>query len=87
MNGPVVNADDREAERFQLLLTEIRRRIDHQIGLCWWARALAEASGHLDVADGLRRLMQMEEQERQVIDELVDQLQRRVPRSHLAGVP
>ena len=87
MNGPVVNADHREAERFLLLLTEIRRRVDHQIGLNWWAKALAEGGGYVDLADGLRRLMQIEEQERQVVDELIDQLHQHFPRREPGEVP
>jgi len=64
MNGPVVNADHREAERFLLLLDRDppTGRPPDRFELV--GQGAREGAANVDLADGLRRLMQIEEQER-----------------------
>jgi hypothetical protein len=70
-------ADHRQAQYFIRLLTQSRQLIDHRIHKYQRAIAISEASGDVDNVRGLRRSMGIEEKDRQVLEQLIDRLQRR----------
>ena len=72
-------ADQRQAGYFLRLLTQSRRHIDQRIGEYHKAIALAEAAGDTDGAGSLRRMAHLEEQDRQSLDGLIENLRRRFP--------
>ncbi len=72
-------ADHRQAEYFLRLLVQNRHHVDHRIGACQKAIALAEAAGDAEGASGLRHVACAEEQERQTLDRLIENLRRRFP--------
>jgi hypothetical protein len=69
--------DHRQAEYFVRLLTESRQLIDHRIDKYHRAIAICEASGDIDDVRRLWRMKSVEEKERQVLEELIDRLERR----------
>jgi hypothetical protein len=83
--GPPAAAtpDQRQADYFLQLLLQSRHEIDQQIDRRRRAIADAEARRDLGWAGRLRRLMLLDEQERQVLDRLIDDLQRRFPHCRL----
>jgi hypothetical protein len=70
-------ADRRQAEYFLCLLTQSRRHLDHRIGECQKAIAIAEAAGDLEGERNFRRMARSEEQDRQTLDGLIENLRRR----------
>jgi hypothetical protein len=72
-------ADQRQAGYFLRLLAQSRRHVDHRIGEYHKAIALAEAAGDTDGAGTLRRMARLEEQDRQTLDGLMENLRRRFP--------
>jgi hypothetical protein len=69
--------DHRQAEYFVRLLTESRRLIDHRVAKYQRAIALAEADGDVENARALRGVMCVEEKDRQVLSEMIENLERR----------
>jgi hypothetical protein len=84
---PATEADHRQADYFLCLLTHSFRRVDHRIDGYQRAIATAETSGAVDHAGGIRRMMLIEEQERQTLKGLIDRLQRRFPVRPSGEVP
>lgn len=72
-------ADHRQAEYFLRLLAQSRRLADHRIDRYRKAIATAEANGDVDGAIGFRRVARIEEQDRQTLDSLIENLRRRFP--------
>jgi hypothetical protein len=72
-------ADQLQASYFLRLLTQSRLHVDHRIGEYHKAIALAEAAGDTDGAGSLRRMARLEEQDRQTLDGLIENLRRRFP--------
>jgi hypothetical protein len=72
-------ADQRQAEYFLRLLSQNRRVVDHRIDGYHKAIAVAEANGDTEGACGLRRMARIEEQDRNTLDGLIENLHRRFP--------
>jgi trans-aconitate methyltransferase len=72
-------ADYLQAEYFLRLLAQSRRHIDHRIAEYQKAIATAEAAGDTEGAATLRRMERAEEQDRQSLDGLIQNLHRRFP--------
>jgi hypothetical protein len=70
-------ADQRQADYFLRLLTQNRRLIDQRIDGYHKAIAVAEANGDAEGAVVFRRTARMEEQERNALDDLIENLHRR----------
>jgi hypothetical protein len=77
-------ADHRQAEYFVRLLNESRQLIDHRIDKYQRAIVTSEASGDVENASALRRMKCIEEKDRQVLLEMIDNLHRRF-RSRASG--
>ncbi|OBG34649.1 hypothetical protein A5673_21690 [Mycobacterium sp. E3198] len=75
----VETADHRQADYFRRVLVQSRRHIDHRLGEYQKAIAAAEAAGDAEAAGSLRRMASSEERERQVLDGMIENLQRRFP--------
>jgi hypothetical protein len=80
-------ADHRQAECFLRLLTQSRRLSDHRIDRYGKAIATAEANGDVDGAASFRRMARIEEQDRQTLDSLIENLCRRFPLGAPSEVP
>jgi trans-aconitate methyltransferase len=80
-------ADQLQADYFCRLLAQRRRHIDHRIGEYQKAIASAEAAGDAEGASVLRRMARIEEQDRQTLDGLIENLHRRFPVRAPGGVP
>jgi hypothetical protein len=89
MNRPAVDAgqsaelaadpDHLQADYFLRLLIPSCRRIDRKIDQHHKAIAIAETRGAPDDAHRIRRMLRIDEQERQTLKALIDSLQRRFP--------
>lgn len=84
---PSVTADHRQAEYFLQLLVESRLEVGNRIDEHHRAIAIAEIRRDPGQVQRLRRLVGIGEHERDVVDGLIDNLQRRFPIGHGAGVP
>jgi hypothetical protein len=71
--------DHLQADYFLRLLIPSCRRIDRKIDQHHKAIAIAETRGASDHADRIRRMLRIDEQERQTLKALIDGLQRRFP--------
>jgi len=80
------SADRRQAEYFLGLLLQRRRLIDHRIDESRRAVVAAEKGGDAERAYGLRRTAHGEEQDRRILDGLIENLHRRFPRQDPGGV-
>ncbi len=74
------DADRRQADYFLRLLIQSRRLIDHRIEEYRKATTVAEAKGDTDGARTFKRMTFTEQQDRQVVDGMIDSLSRRFPR-------
>jgi trans-aconitate methyltransferase len=72
-------ADYLQAEYFLRLLAQSRRHIDHRIAEYHKAIATAQAAGDTEGAATLRRMEHVEEQDRQTLEDLIQNLHRRFP--------
>jgi trans-aconitate methyltransferase len=72
-------ADHLQAEYFLRVLAQSRHHVDHRIGKYEKAIAAAEAAFDTEGASGLRRMVCAEEQDRQTLDRLIENLRRRFP--------
>jgi hypothetical protein len=72
-------ADQLQAEYFLRLLAQNRHHVDHRIGKYQKAIAAAEAAGDTEGANGLRRMACTEEEDRQTLDRLIENLRTRYP--------
>jgi hypothetical protein len=77
-NAPAT-ADRLQAGYFMRLLTQTRVRIGDRIDAYQKAISNSEASGDAEYVPGLRRMMRAEEQNRQAVEGLIENLQRRFP--------
>ena len=75
--------DHRQAEYFLRLLTQSHRLSDHRIERYRKAIAAFDANGDVEGAASFRRMACSEEQDRQTLDSLIENLRRRFP----LGVP
>jgi hypothetical protein len=75
----VDTADRRQADYFLRLLMQNRRLIDQRMDGYEKAIAVAEAKGDTESADVFRRTARVEEQERNALDALIENLNRRFP--------
>lgn len=73
------DADSRQAEYFLRLLVQNYRELDRRIDEHQRVVAIAEARGAVQRARGMRRVMRIEEHERQTRQGLIDRLQQRFP--------
>ena len=85
--GPSADADSRQADYFLRLLVQNCRQLDRRIGEYQRAIAIAESTGAVQRARGVRRMMRTEEHERQTVQALIDRLQRRFFCPPQDGVP
>ena len=76
---PAADRDHLQADYFLRLLIPSRRRIDRKIAQHHKAIAIAETRGAPDHAHRIRRMLRIDEQERQTVKALIDGLQRRFP--------
>jgi hypothetical protein len=76
---PAADPDHLQADYFLRLLIPSRRRIDRKIDQHQKAIAIAETRGAPEHADRIRRMLRVDEQERQTLNALIDRLQRRFP--------
>jgi hypothetical protein len=77
-------ADHSQAAYFLRVLGQNRRVGDERIEKYQRALAIAQADGDVEGASGFRRLLRGEEQDRQLLDDMIEKLQRRFP-SRIAG--
>ena len=75
--GARETADQRQATYFLVLLAQSRHHIDHRISECHKAIAAAEAAGDREGVRNFRRLARSEEQDRQTLDGMIENLHRR----------
>jgi hypothetical protein len=76
---PAADPDHLQADYFLRLLIPSCRRIDRKIDQHHKAIAVAETCGAPDHAHRIRRMLRIDEQERQTLKALIDGLQRRFP--------
>jgi hypothetical protein len=74
---PTEPAGARQADFLLRLLNQIRQRIDNRIERYRRVAIILEDSGNVEYAQTFRRLRLLEEQDGQILDELIDNLQRR----------
>ena len=80
-------ADHRQAEYFLRLLTQTRRLSDQRIDRYLRAIATTEANGDVEGAGSFRRMAHIEEQDRQTLESLIENLCRRFPLGAPSEVP
>ncbi len=80
-------ADHQQAGYFVRLLTQSRQRIDQRINNYQRAIAVSEASGDIGNVRGLRRMARAEEQDRETVGDLIENLERRFPDRAPGEVP
>ncbi len=78
VNAPAT-ADRLQAGYFMRLLTQTRLRIGDRIANYQKAISSSEASGDAENVPGLRRVMRAEDQNRQAVEGLIENLHRRFP--------
>ena len=76
---PMEAVDQREADYLLHLLNEILRRIDDRIERYDRLTTIFEAGYKVDYNRTFRRLRLLEEQDRQILEGLIDDLMRRYP--------
>jgi hypothetical protein len=76
---PAADRDHLQAAYFLRLLIPSYRQIDRKIDEHHKAIAIAETRGEPDDADRIRRMLRIDEEERQTLKALIDGLQRRFP--------
>jgi hypothetical protein len=76
---PAADPDHLQADYFLRLLIPSCRRLDRKIDQQQKAIAIAETRGAPDDAHRIRRMLRIDEQERQTLKALIDRLQRRFP--------
>jgi hypothetical protein len=76
---PAADPDHLQADYFLRLLIPSCRRIDRKISQHHKAIAIAETRGAPDHAHRIRRMLRIDEQERQTVKALIDGLQGRFP--------
>ena len=85
--APATAADHRQTDCALRVLAQICRRLNHRIDQFQRARAISEASGQADYACGTGRMARIEDEERQILEGMIDHLQRRIPVSASGEVP
>jgi hypothetical protein len=85
--SPAETADQLQADYFRRLLAQSRLHIEHRLGEYHKAIATAEAVGDAEGACNFRRMARIEEQDRHILDGLIENLHRRFPGQKPGGVP
>jgi hypothetical protein len=85
--APATAADYGHTERVLNMLAQICRILNNRIDKYQRARVISEASGQSDYACGARRMARIEEEERRILEGIIDHLQRRSPLSASGKVP
>jgi hypothetical protein len=80
-------ADHQQAEYFVGLLSQSRDLIDQRIDKYERQVAISQASGDVENVRALRRMTVIEEQDRQLLSEMIDNLERRFRFRASGGVP
>ncbi|MEC4762031.1 hypothetical protein [Mycobacterium sherrisii] len=80
-------ADQRQADYFLRLLIQNRRLIEQRIEGYYKAIALAEAKNDEETASVFRHTARIEEEERETLDALIENLHRRFPIRMAPDVP
>jgi hypothetical protein len=81
-------ADHQQAEYFVGLLSQSRDLLDHRIDKYEGQVAISQASGDVENVRALRRMTVIEEKDRQLLSEMIDNLERRFRlRASGGGVP
>jgi hypothetical protein len=80
-------ADHQQAEYFVGLLSQSRELIDHRIDKYEKQVAISEASGDVENVRALWRMTVIEEEDRQLLSEMIDNLERRFRLRGSGGVP
>lgn len=78
---PTEAAHENQADYLLRVVIRIRQRIDNRIERYRRVGAIFQASGNDEYACTFRHLQLLEEQDGQILDELIDNLQRRTPPS------
>jgi len=85
---PVMAGDQRQADYYLRALTRSSREIERRIASYQAAMARYEASGDADYARCVRRQIRIEQQDRYILERMIDNLRRRfAPRDHGAVSP
>ena len=85
--GAAETADYRQAEYFLRLLLERRRLGDRRIEQGLKAIATCDADGDIEGAANFRRIVRIEERDRQVLDGMIENLRRRFMLAGRSGAP
>lgn len=85
--GAAETADHRQAEYFLRLLIERRRLGDRRIEQGHKAIASCDADGDIEGAANFRRIVRIEERDRQILDGMIENLRRRFHPGGRSGVP
>jgi hypothetical protein len=76
---PAAAGGEPQSDYLLRLLNQIRQRIDSRVERYRRVAAIFETSGKIEFASAFRRLRSLEEDDGQILDELIDNLQRRFP--------
>jgi hypothetical protein len=76
---PAAAGGERQPEYLLRLLNQIRQRIDSRVERYRRVAVIFETSGKVEFASAFRRLRSLEEDDAQILDELINNLQRRFP--------
>jgi hypothetical protein len=79
--------DHRQADYFLRLLAQSRRLIEHRIEQYHKAITTAESNGDVEGAANFRRTVRIEEQDRQVVEGLIESLRRRFASAAPSEIP
>jgi hypothetical protein len=80
-------ADHRQADYYLRLLAQSRRLSEHRIEQYHKAIATSESNGDVEGAANFRRMVRIEEQDRQAVDGLIENLRRRFASAAPSEVP
>ena len=79
MNRPTHAEDERQADFFLHLLAQICRRTNLRIDMYQRAIAVANARGDAGFACAFRHLTHIDQHDREIIEGVIDRLERRFP--------
>ena len=79
MNRPALVMDESQADFFLRLLAQICRRTNLRIDMYQRAIAVANARGDAGFACAFRHLTYIDQQDREILEGVIDRLERRFP--------
>ena len=80
--APTGAGGEHRADYLLRLLTQIRQRIDNRVERHRRVAAIFDTSGNVEYAATFRRLRSLEEEDGRILDEIIDNVQRRfLPRA------